>query len=1164
MYRSDKLSATTSAGLSLWTVVQITRSELRCLLRLFRFRLVSILLSAAMLGAYILSCLVSVNIAPFNFSFVSGTPLYLLENLDSAYFLLFQAGLLLLIFDWRHRNRNDRMEEVLESRRVTNLEFVLGCSLCYSGVIWVIIFLNVLLMQLIGLGSQIFQIDIANTIQLHSLFNLLVVDTPVALLFWTSLFIMLTNLIRSRVLVLLTGFATTLVYYLCVLNTPFVFVDLLSHSSNQTLFISDIFPALPSTISWVMRAGTLLIVFVLLSIGAEWFRRTDSSPKLWTRLVPMASLCFGVLVLSAGVLYKLVESHEFNNWRKAHLTYEWNAKLDIQAIQGEVEINPHQRLHIDLNLDFNLASTVPVQTLVFTLNPGYKVSSVRLNETQCEFEFKYGILEIAAPFAVEPKSEYSLKIVAIGKPDPRFAYLNTPYDYLKDANFPIQAVRSFGTDGSIFNSKFVALMPGAHWYPIPGHVPYPVDDDSLRSDFFTVELLVELKAAPNWTVVGPGTTRTNLEKANQFLVQPKIPIASIGLFASDFVEFAHDFQDIRLSLHVHKQHANNFLPLEQYKDGLLEWIEEGFADIRELGTTHPFQTISFVEVPNKLRIVSGGWQMDRLNSLPGLVLIKERGLPTINIDYLMKVVEKQTSGRDEYSNYIWSTLFDSSLNALGNENIVSAVHDQYWKHVIWASSEHSKALNLIYRSLSESLTLFGSDGLFSVYATSQAARATGLNIPAALGTDRGRDRGVRVFDKKRLYLYEWTYANRSAIRDVMEHTALPDLKFQSENHQRDFEVLYLKSELIAQAIDEFLRFQGDLDSIDRWLLALRREFLGKPHTYKDAMSLAHDFDINVDLFIADWLAKDTLAGFEAGTGVSTRIADSEDGKPRFLFSFDITNTQPTAGFVRVPIYLRSNPTIVLDGDTSKRVTILLDRGLDYGTGLNLSLYTGLSLNRGPLGFLISTMNVPTDETLVPRSVVEESNFVPHLSGIVVDDLDDGFIVHQPKPVSMQFQLTPRDWIGVSTIGHLFDGVLPDIGEAEIVPRSTWVRRTEKNAYGKYRHTVALSKVSGSLKLHPVRFVADIPESGLWSLDYYLHFPSNPMQYGNIEGFNLRIENGSKHWKEEFYPNPLDLRWKPVGEYRLESGRTDVVVVGATKPSIVYADAIRWRKKDVLE
>lgn len=1142
--RNVKLGSNSNSAVSFWSLLHVARVELRTVIGSFRFWLVLLLLSGAALSAFVLSCLVYINVAPYNVSYVGGTPLYLLGNLDPAYFVFFQAGLLLLVFDFQHRVRSNRLEEVLESKPITNLEFVLGRTLCYSVLVWLIVFLNVLLMQFIGLGSQLFKFDIAHTIQLHSMFNLLVVDAPVALLFWTTLMLLLTKLLGSRLLILLASVCAIVAYYLWVLNTPYSFVDLLSHSSNQTLFISDTMPAFPLATSWIMRIGALLIAVALLTLGVWFYQRADSTRKLWIKAVPLTSLGVGVLVLSAGVLYELSKSNEVKSWREAHLTYEWSAKLDVQTIQGEVAINPRRQMHIDLNMDFVVTSQTPTESLVFTLNPGYQIDTIEVDESSCEYEFDEGILEVSVPFVIEPETRYSLKIVAAGRPKPHFAYLNTPYDYLDDINFPIQAVHSYGTDGSIYNSKFVALMPGVYWYPIPGTIPRVADDDSFGSDFFEVELTVQLDAPSSWKVAGPGTSKTNSDEPDVYLTKPNIPVASIGLFASEYVRMSHDFGNVELAMYLHSHHLKNYVALERYKSEVLAEIDRIIKSLEEHAFPIPYSSLVFVEVPNKLRTIGGGWRMGRLNSLPGVILLKERGFPTMNIDQMVSAVEDTYADRADISKRVWSNLYYASEKALGNENLDSPIRDQIWGHLVSVSGEHRRALDLIFHVWMGRFTPSPSEGLFSVYASAQASRMTGVNLPATKSGEA-------------LYWKEGDYGARPSVRNLMERTALVGLAFSLDDHQQDFEVLYQKSKSIYQSLFSYFNYRRQTEDRNRWLSELRRRFEGQRFTYNDVMVLAREFDIDVDLFLDDWLTKDTLPGFEVSPGTSTRISNSTGDSPRYLLTFDIANTQTASGFVYT--YRDSLPVFVLEGNTSKRLTILRELDSTDTDEVSLTVDTGLSLNRGSIGLVIPTDSAPVDESLAPVDTLEESDFVPQRNEIIVDDLDGGFEVHQPRPLSIQFRFAPRDWFWVSTLQENFDGTLPDIDWRFTILNARWVRRFEKNAYGKFRRTVANSRVSRSLKLHPIRFIATVPDTGQWSLDFYVHQPSNRRQYGSLASFILEIENSSNRWKRDFTPDSSKVGWKFVDDFELAEGRTDVVLVGVSKPSLVYADAIRWRK-----
>lgn len=1155
MKRVFKTGFSTKGTGSFAAVLHIIWAETLSTVRLVRFSLITLLLSGSTLFAYALSCLVYFNIAPYNVSFVGGTPPYLLGNLDPAYFFFFQAGLLLLVFDQRHRLRRNRLLEVIESQPVMNWQLQLGRTLCYSCLVWLIVVINVFLMQCIGLVSQLFRFDFADTIQLHSMFNLLVVDAPVALLFWTSLFLLLNHVFRSRLLVLVSSIVVMYGYYLWVVNTPFASVDLLSHSSNQTLFISEIVPALPSMTTWIMRLGVLLLAIALLAIGAWWYRRTDSVNKVWIWVFPWVLLTVSGVVLGSGVLYERSHANELRGWRGAHLTYKWNAKLDIQAIRGQVVINPRKDMRINLDLGFNLTSESPVQTLVFTLNPGYSIASIHVNETRCEFEFDQGILAVSVPFEIAPETDYSLQMEATGRPNPYFAYLNTPYDYMNDADFPIQALHSFGTDGSIYNRQFIALMPGVYWYPMPGPVPRAADDDSFRGDFFDVELQVQLDAPSAWKLVGPGTSQPNPNEPSQYQIKPNIPIASVGLFASNFVKVSQNFQDTELALYLHARHAKQVSSLGDHRDNILKKIETFMSELSDEEISPPFENVAFVEVPNRLRTIGAGWNMDRGNSLPGIVLLKELGFPTMNIKRMVKDVEQAYEGRENISNWIWIGLRFTAENGLANDNFFDAFHDQSWKHIVSLNGEYYKTLDLMFRGISVIRNGADSNELFSIFATAQTARMTGLNLHSALGLDRGRERGI--FRKETLRDFEMIHKARPVIWDRMERTALPSLMFEAESYQTNFEILLLKSEKIANAFNMYPRYI-DEQLINRWLVTLRQEFAGKQFSYDQAMTRARHSGFDIEFLLNEWLVSDTLAGFETSRGTMIGIAPSEEGLSRYLFSYNIANTQPTAGIVNS--YRRA---FAIAGNTSKRVSFILESQSGETMTWIFDVGTGLSLNRTRLGFVASTQNVLVDKSILAEEKIEDTDFIPEWEGIVVDDLDAGFVVHQSQPGRTRFRFAPYDWFLRDFAHDLFDGVLPDIGSGGgSIPQLIWVRRTEPNAYGRYRRTTAISKVGSSRKLHPVSFEAKIPRADRWSLDFYVHQPYDYWLPRAVENFNILVENGSNSWTQDFEPSASfqDMGWQNIGEFDLIAGQTNVVIKGTNKPSVIYADAIRWRRK----
>ena len=146
-------------------------------------------------------CSIYFNVAPYAPSFVAATSLYLLENIDPIFYLAFMVSAFLLAFDIDHRHARNRIEEVLQARPVSTLEWMIGRVLGCSALLWAVAAGNVLAMQLIGTLAQLSGAGFAAPLQAHSTLVLLVLDVPVALIAWCSLVVLLQSIFRNRAIV---------------------------------------------------------------------------------------------------------------------------------------------------------------------------------------------------------------------------------------------------------------------------------------------------------------------------------------------------------------------------------------------------------------------------------------------------------------------------------------------------------------------------------------------------------------------------------------------------------------------------------------------------------------------------------------------------------------------------------------------------------------------------------------------------------------------------------------------------------------------------------------------------------------------------------------------------------------------------------------------------
>ena len=189
-------------------------------------------------------------------------------------------------------------------------------------------------------------------------------------------------------------------------------------------------------------------------------------------------------------------------------------------------------------------------------------------------------------------------------------------------------------------------------------------------------------------------------------------------------------------------------------------------------------------------------------------------------------------------------------------------------------------------------------------------------------------------------------------------------------------------------------------------------------------------------------------------------------------------------------------------------------------------------------------------------------------GIIVDDLDPGFTVSQSLPnLAPYSSMGPIGWFTPPRLQIELDNGLPAMGsyyarKSEVrVPQGTWGRLTESTAYGKYRRTVASAWIRD--KIQSARFTAELPEKDKWTLSF--HFPRGWRPGRNLDlHWNFRIFDDNQEWIREFDLGSKAPGWNIIGQFDLEKGTVNVELASASKPTHVYADAIRWTRPGELE
>lgn len=1164
-------------GLSRTAVLNEALAEVRTVRRMARFWTVVLVLSFCSLIGYFSSCVLYSYSATSSPSFGPGTPKYLLGNVEPTFFLMFQLAALCLVFDAAHRHRRNRIDEVIDSKPVHNYEYLAGRVIGIAGLVWFVAAVLVITMQAMGFVSQTLNIGVADTFQFHSLLNLLLLDAPVTLLVWTALVASLSCLVRARIFVLAVSLIAMFSWYFLVLNTPFDLLSLVSPASNDSLFVSELVPEFASWQIVTVRFATVLACIGLIATGALVLRRNDSGNRFSMATASSLSLVLGVLMFALVGTVTFTGLKKYNGWAESHEFYEWNGGIDVNEMKGEIFINPGKRLTIDL--DLNLSVSGQPEPMVFTLNPGMNIQELSVDGVEATYTHRNGLLEVKFPSSIASLSTHTLNVVAIGVPNPRFAYLDSAVDYLSDSSTSRQAIMLLGKDGSVFDTEYVALMPGSYWYPVPG----PARADYLYTqtgfDYFDVDLLINLQAR-DWRPVGTGTTVKSTQNGQSFQLTSSNPIHEVGLFASNFASASLQVNETTFAMYLHKRHSENIRLLQEMKASLRSSVEEWFQVSNELGFSLPTKALTFVEVPRRLRTVGGGWRMNSVQALPGVFLLKEHAFPTARMDLALARIEQTESLTEtEIQSEKIAKISGYFNHGIGTDNPWSSLSDLLWTHSTTASGEYSHELHQVMLCLlleMRRVEHYFQPHFFNMHSLLHFADLTRVSLfEGSLALMDGMDNQPVTGSISATLALRELYPGRLSVWDSVEQTSFTDFPTLHGNKQ-DLELLLLKASLIANSL---LALNGT-QKIAEWMAALRKQSSASTYTLEDAIQLAGQYDVVIDPFLTSWLRGNAMPGYLASSFTSVRIEDDAEGNPQYQTSVNVRNTQPVSGLVRLeypsartaysdfPYMAESieSTGVRIEGNSAIRINLITRYDIR-----RLYLDPGPSLNRTPIE-LVPTHSSPNDQIqLKLRPFLEASTWSPMSEdGIIVDDLDSEFSVNQPRlHVSRRTNIGPLGWLRRPVLEAEIDRGIPLVSTDYLTgtsqtylsryrsPPGAWARTSEPGAFGRFRKTTALTSIRDT----PVQatFMASIPQSARWKLEYHAPKTMSGAYWNQETTYLLSVEDKEQSWDVELDAVDLIHGWNLVGEFELDRGMVSVELACSTRGATMYADAVRWTK-----
>ena len=1082
-----------------------------------------------------------------------------------------------------------RVREVLHSRPVSSAALQTGRLLAPVFACWWPLAAAFLLAQCAGAVGGALSSPWGGTLPTAALLAFLLVDVPISLALLGAATLLLAAAMPSRAAAGACGLALVALYAWALFAVPAYLLPAVSLTSSFSTLPSDLVAQVTAEMS-LHRVAVALVAAGLVALGVSVNPRPANGRR--KALAVGAILCAVGVAAPVGIGLVAAEGLALRQaWRSAHMQAleQPAAKATIERVQGRVRIAPGRGIELDVTLELRVApdSGGPLR---FSFNPGMTVRDLRLDDKPAAYTHESGLLTV--DHAASDASSVSMRLSAAGAPDSNFAYLDNPLEWRAlPGNHPLLWL---GRDAVIDEHGLVALMPAARWLPALG-----VNVGERQPTMFRLDLTVETPRG--WLVAGPGRRQANGE---HYRFAPSAPVADFGLVAGAYARHAMTVAGIDVELLAAPGHFDRVAGLAS-ADLLAARFRELFDRTATLGLDYPYQSLTVVEVPMRLRTYGDGWRMTGL-ALPGVLLLREAHLTTpvlqpaspdtppeyrlfgleayfaspVDLDggHPYVALARQTFGLQTGAEGPGALALGFVLNDLAAQLLVPNRARERFSALQFASVAGERR-EIVYRSVG---ALWGDAAFVGRLGDLVAAWAT---LPLS---NRWAQPSIAedeiAWDAARVALVALDACAAAHMRQRAHQgggdapgaeTAAPTPAANSGPCEpvgdpgRIPAALRLKG---GAAVAELLRVFGE-ERAAALLATLRRGHAGGAFRASDVADA--DAGGEAGDLLDYWLKTSGLPGFIASPAAVARLPDDEGGAPRYQTRVHVFNAEPVDGTLQLSVGGPPPPDRA-DGPTFGDVTgtFVYDDSqvvrVAGNTAVELGFVTRFSPERVRVVPSFSRNREDVGVAIPPWStdIVRAAPFVgdrpsdwrpPPVAGIVVDDLDAGFAV-APMADAPHATLAPARW-------------LP---RYSVLDAPRWSRKEWGTVWGKYRRTVART-LAGDGRNAAV-FAAHLPAGGRWRLDY--HWPKwrkvtiqkgqpaarifasmQQIYYDEQGAYDMRVITAAGTTAVEFNGAQANAGWNTLGDFDLPAGEVRVVVSDETTGESVIADAIRWLRVD---
>jgi ABC-type transport system involved in multi-copper enzyme maturation permease subunit len=540
-----------------------------------------------------------------------------------------------LASDFLRRDKKLDTTEVIYTRPVSNGEYVVGKTI---GILT--LFIGVVILALVmALIFNLVRQDVPVIWQVYFYYPLLI--TVPTLVFILGLSFLLMIIIRNQAVtfVLLLGYIGLTLFYFrgklhgildyMAFNLPMVYSDFIGFAEPDMILLHRV-------AYFSMGVG-----FIFATI-----RFLNRLPQVgrWNAINVIAFAGFFILGGAAGYRYFSVYQSEDRERLECIALNNTNADIPpVDIISNTLDVEQlGKKLKISSELFIWNQNRYPLDTLVFSLNPGFKIDSITSPDEEVDFYREKQIIAILPEKGMAPFGRSRYTFYYSGIPDESIAYLDIPDENLR--KLKLIQVAPIDKKPCIISPDFLLLTPELLWYPMAGvgfnnRTFLPREMDFVRFD-------LTVKPRGNLVVVAPGEVERS-GKAYHFIQDTNL--SALSFVAGPFERRSHQFEEVEYNIYLMPEHDYFSRLFTNITDTIGDLIKEEKDDweIDELDLYYPFNRINLVEVPIQFHAYDRPLMQIVETIQPEMIFIPEKGAGLNTMDFARYMFFEERRNRRE-------------------------------------------------------------------------------------------------------------------------------------------------------------------------------------------------------------------------------------------------------------------------------------------------------------------------------------------------------------------------------------------------------------------------------------------------------------------------------------------------------------------------------------